>query len=51
MLHIESELWQHKADVYKVETLLAGQHLTGERVRILEVVQQGAEVNQGHSHL
>ena len=50
-LHVESAPWQCKVDVPKMETLLAGQHLTMKRIWALEVVQQGVEINQGHSHL
>ena len=51
MLHVESAPQQHKVDVPEAETLLAGQHLIGKRVWTLEVVQQGVEVDQSHSHL
>ena len=50
-LHVESAPQWCKVDAPEVETLLAGQHLIGKKVWTLEAVQQGVEVNQGHSHL
>ena len=50
-LHVQSVPWWCKADVSKVEILLASQHLIWKRVWTLEVVEQGVEVDQGLNHL
>ena len=51
VLHVESAPQQCKVASPEAETLLVGQHLIGRRVWTLEAVQQGAEIDQGHSHL